>query len=148
VGRERLGSGAREQQTLPGGKVPFGGLASVTVMQSANPWQGDNISNIALVWRFDRAGEPTILVEGSVAAILVIVGHGFREDLTEMLPTEGNDGVQTFAADRADDSFDHRILPRRARSNELLFRPSGFPTPEEARTKPVPANNYLGFEKL
>jgi hypothetical protein len=56
-------------------------------MQSAQPRQCDNI---ALVWRFDRAAERTILVEGSVAAVLVIIGHVIRENLAEVLPTKDN----------------------------------------------------------
>jgi hypothetical protein len=50
---------------------PSGGLASVTVMQSAHPRLRDNIAKIALVCRFDQARDRTILVEGSVAAISV-----------------------------------------------------------------------------
>jgi hypothetical protein len=96
-----------------------GGLASVTVMQS--------------VWRFDRAGERTILVEGSVAAILVIISQVISENLAEVLPTEDDDVVQTFAANRANDSFDHGILPRRPRGNEFLFQAQGFDSTREIR---------------
>ena len=64
-------------------------------MQSAQSRQCDNV---ALVWRFEWTGERTILVEGSVAAILVIIGQIIRENLAEMLPTEDNDVIQTFAA--------------------------------------------------
>ena len=41
-------------------------------MQSVQPRQCDNI---ALVWRFPPAGERTILVKGSVTAILVIIAR-------------------------------------------------------------------------
>jgi hypothetical protein len=105
-----------------GENVSSGGLASVTVMQSAQPRQGDNIANLALVWRFERATERAILVERSVAAIVVIIGQVMREHLAKMLRIEDDDAVQTFATDRANDPFDHGILPRRARGNELLFQ--------------------------
>ena len=40
----------------------------------------------------------------------------------EVPPTEDDEVVQNFATNRANHSFDHGILPRRARSNELLFQ--------------------------
>ncbi len=46
-----------------------GSLASVTVMQPAQPRQCDNV---ALVGRFDGTCERTILAEGSVGPILVM----------------------------------------------------------------------------
>src|SRR5271166_328097 len=70
-------------------QLALGGWASVTVMQSAQPRPGDNIANMALVGRFDRAAERAILVERSVAAIVVIIGQVFREHLAEMLRITG-----------------------------------------------------------
>ena len=99
-------------------------------MQSAQPRQVDNI---ALVWRFDRAAERAILVERSVAAIVVIIGQIIREHLTQMLRIENDEVVQTFAANRANDPFDHGILPRRARGNELLFQAQSFDSTLEIR---------------
>ena len=69
-----------------------------------------------------------------MAAILVIIGKVIRENLAEVLCTEDNNMVQTFAANRANDSFDHGILPRRPRGDELLFQAQGFDSPREIRT--------------
>jgi hypothetical protein len=41
--------------------------------------------------------------------------------LAQVGPIEDNDVVQTFAANRANQSFDHGILSRRSRGDELLF---------------------------
>jgi hypothetical protein len=54
------------------------GMASVTVMQSAQQWQFDNV---ALIRRFDGAGERTILVEGPVSPMFVIISSIIGEDV-------------------------------------------------------------------
>ena len=43
--------------------------------------------------------------------------------------------VQTLAANRADDSFDHGILPRRPRGNELLFQAQALDSTREIRAR-------------
>src|ERR1019366_3000364 len=102
-----------------GETVFSGGLASVTVMQSSQPRQCDNV---ALVCRFDGTWERTILVKGSVAPILVIIGQVIGENSAKVRPIENNDVVQTFTPNRANYPFDHWILPGRPRGNELLFQ--------------------------
>ncbi len=62
-------------------------------MQPAQPQQGDNIANLALVWRPDRAGDPTIRVKGSVAAIFMIIGQVTGERLAEALRVEDDDVI-------------------------------------------------------
>jgi hypothetical protein len=85
-----------------------GHLTGVTVMQSAQPWPGDDV---ALVWRFDGAGGRTILVEEPVSPIFMVISSIIRENLVEVLRIEDNEVVQTLAANRTNQSFDHGILP-------------------------------------
>jgi hypothetical protein len=53
-------------------------MASVTVMQSAQQWQFDNVAHIR---RFDGSGERTILVEGPVSPMFVIISSIIGEDV-------------------------------------------------------------------
>ena len=59
---------------------------------SAQQWQCDNV---APVWRFDGSWERTILVEGSVGPILVIISQVSGENLAKVLPIEHKDVVYT-----------------------------------------------------
>jgi len=54
------------------------GMASVTVMQSAQQGQFDNV---ALIRRFDGSRERTILVEGPVSPMFVIISSIIGEDV-------------------------------------------------------------------
>ena len=66
------------------------GMASVTVMQSAQQGQFDNV---ALIRRFDGAGERTILVEGPVSPMFVIISSIIGEDVAQVSRIEDNDVV-------------------------------------------------------
>jgi hypothetical protein len=139
-------AGVRHCDPEPGKGNPGSGcrLTSVTVMQSAQPRQCDDV---ALVWRFDGSGERTILVEKSVGPILVIVGQIIGENLAEVRRIEDNDVVQTLAANRADDPFDHGILPRRPGGNDLLFQAQTLDSAHKIRAIdgiPIAEHNAVG----
>ena len=65
--------------------------------------------------------------------ILVIIGPVIGQNLAEVLLIEDNDVVQTFAANRANYPFDHWILPRRSRGDELLFQPQALDSVHKIR---------------
>jgi hypothetical protein len=65
-------------------------MASVTVMQSAQQWQFDNV---ALIRRFDGSRERTILVEGPVSSMFVIISSIIGEDVAYVSRIEDNDVV-------------------------------------------------------
>ena len=104
-------AGARHCDPESGKGNPGSGcrLTSVTVMQSAQPRQGDEV---ALVWRFDGSGERTILFQRPVRTITMIIAQVVRENAAQVFFVENDDVIQAFPADGADQAFDHRILPR------------------------------------
>ena len=63
------------------------GMASVTVMQSAQQRQFDNV---ALIRRFDGSGERTILVEGPVSPLFAIISSIIGVDVAQVSRIEDN----------------------------------------------------------
>lgn len=62
-----------------------------------------------------------VLVQGEVCSRLVVIGEVGSEDPAEMPFVQDDDMVQALSADRADQSFDVAVLPRRSRSNRNIL---------------------------
>src|SRR6266511_4073844 len=91
------------------------------MMESTHQRQRDDVASI---WCFDRACLRTVGIQGSVSTVTVIIVDVVGQDLTQVLLVQNNHVVQTFAADRPDQPFHNRILPRRPRRDQLLFQPN------------------------
>ena len=89
------------------------------MMQAAQQWQFDNC---ALIWRFYWPGDWTILSEGSVGPVVVIIIQVIEKGLAQVLRVEHDHVIQTLAPDGPDQALDKRILPGRTRGDELLFQ--------------------------
>jgi hypothetical protein len=63
----------------------------------------------------------------------MIIGQVVREHAAQMFLVEKDDVVRAFPAEGADQAFDHWILPRGARRNELLFQAKALDSAHEIR---------------
>jgi len=89
------------------------------MMQPADQGMRHNASD-PLDWARDRR----ILSQGAMSSRRDVIARiGFYES-TQVLLTQGDDMVNTFASDRPYQSFHEAILPRRARRNRLV---AGYP---------------------
>jgi len=88
-------------------------------MESANQGQFDDC---ALAGRFHRMCFRTILIQRPVRTMTMIITQVVRENAAQMFLVQKDDVVQAFPAEGADQAFDHWILPRGARRNELLLQ--------------------------
>ena len=82
-------------------------MASVAMMESTHHWQGDDV---ALVGGFHGTRFRTILVEGSVRTVLMIIAEVVRKPLAQVVLVQYDHVVQTFAADGTDQTLDKWIL--------------------------------------
>ena len=110
------------------------------MMHSAQKRQ---FNDFALVARFNRPQCRAVLAQKPVRAVTMIIVQLVGENKAQVIIVQHDDVVQAFPADRADQSFDHGILPRGTRRNELLFQIrvldsahqvgaiDGIPIPEE-----------------
>ena len=115
-------------------------------MQSAQEWQFDDF---ALVRRFHRARFRAVPLLKPVRAVMVIVQIA-RENPAQMFFVQHDDVVQAFPAEGTDKAFDHRILPRGARRNELLFQAQVLDSAHEIRAVngiPIPKQITGGVVK-
>jgi len=78
--------------------------------------------DVALVGWFNGARFRTILVQGSVRTMPMIIMEVVREPLAQVVLVENDHVIQTFPADGADQALDKRILPGGVWRNELLFQ--------------------------
>ena len=109
-------------------------------MQSAHERQ---FNDFALVGRFNRLRFRAVLGQRPMRAVTMIIAQIVGENAAQVVLVQLDDVVQAFPADGADQSFDHGILPRGTRRNELLFKTQvlesaheggaidGIPIPEE-----------------
>jgi hypothetical protein len=65
---------------------------------------------------------------------LIIIGGELQEDLAQVRLTEYNQMVDALPPDRADQSLDKPILPRRARRDRLIANAHGAQTSGDNRT--------------
>ncbi len=112
-----------------------GGLPRIAMMESTHQRQRDDVASI---WWFDRACLRTVGIQGSVSAVTVIIVDVVGHDLTQVLLIQNNHVVQTFAADRPDQPFHNRILPRRPQRDQLLFQTQPLDLVDEVTLVRVP----------
>ena len=89
------------------------------MMESAHHGQGDDV---ALIGWFHRPRIQSILVQGSVRTMPMIIVEVVREPPAQVVLVEHDHVVQTFPAEGADQAFDKRILPGGMWRHELLFQ--------------------------
>lgn len=78
-------------------------------------------NNLAGRGRLDVARLWTILVEREMRSGLVMVFEILEQDVAQVLFVKDDNVIQTFAAHRADEALDLRVLPRRPRRSDNFF---------------------------
>jgi hypothetical protein len=71
--------------------------------------------------RLDRSGIWRVLVERQVGARAMVVANVSLQDPSQMILVENDHVVETFSPSGADDPFDVRVLPWRARCCPYLL---------------------------
>lgn len=89
------------------------------MVESVNQGQFDDF---ALVGRFNGTRFRAILVQGSVRPVVVIISHILGKDAVQVRLVKNDHLIQAFTTNRADQPFNHWILPRTSRRDELLFQ--------------------------
>ena len=84
-------------------------------------YQGQ-FNDFALFGRFNRTRFRAILVQRSVRPRFMIKGLVLGQDVVQLLLVKDDHLIQAFTTNRADQPFDHWILPRTAGRDELLFQ--------------------------
>jgi hypothetical protein len=121
VHRGRAGIQSRADGIAP--KMPLGGAALVTMMESAGFTDRNHASRLR---RLDRARLRRVLLQSQVRPALMIVVHETLQ-MTGQAPFAAHDHVvQALAADGADDAFPISSLPGRARCRQHLIDPHGL----------------------
>src|SRR5215831_18474641 len=94
--------------------------ALVAMVQTADLWEGDNGAGRG--WLYGP-GFRTILAEREMCPALVVILKISQQHTAQVTLIEGDNVIETFAADRADDALDIGVLPWRSRcSDDLLDR--------------------------
>ncbi len=104
-------------------KMPLGGAALITMMESADFRDRKHAPRVR---RLDRARLRRVLLLPQVRPALRIVVHETLQVTGQAPFAEHNYMVQAFAADGADDAFPISSLPRRTRCRQHLFDPHGL----------------------
>ena len=100
------------------GRVRPSGRAALAMMHSADLWYRNDPS---FRWRLDSAWYWRVAFKAEVGACFVVMDKVARKDAPEMAFVEDDHVVETLAPNRADDSLDVRISPRRSgRSDDFL----------------------------
>ena len=110
-------SGGKDwRRTRPGPTKDLlsGGQAFVAMVKSTNFREGYDPSRVRSA---HRARFGSILAQRQVRSAPMIIGEIAREQPVQVSLAEHDDMVQTFAADRTNQPFDIRGLPRGARRN-------------------------------
>ena len=77
-------------------------------MKATESWLGDDSS---AGWRVNRPARRHRTLQSLVWAVLLVVVEVGAEDSNQVLLVEHDDVIETFAADRADESLYDAILP-------------------------------------
>jgi hypothetical protein len=88
------------------------------MVQAADLWKGDN--SACRRWLY-RPGLWAILVQREMRPAVVVILKIRRQRTAQVMLIEDDDVIETFAADRADDSLDIGVLPRRSRCGDNLL---------------------------
>jgi hypothetical protein len=80
--------------------------------------EGDNVAGRG---RLHGAGLGAILAEREMRLALLVILKVCRQPTPQVLLIEDDDAVETFATERADDTFDVGVLPRRSRRGDDLL---------------------------
>src|SRR3977135_3520538 len=98
------------------------------MVQAADLWKGDN--SACRRWLYGPRLW-AILVQREMRPAVGVILKIRRQRAAQAQSIEDDDVIETFAADRADDSLDIGVLPRRSRrGDDLLDRHRGGPIAE------------------
>jgi hypothetical protein len=80
-----------------------------------------HLDHRAILRRLNGPWNGTITGEGPARPYFLVIFEIGLERLVELGLIDDDNLVQTFSSDRADESLDVRLLPRRSRSDQFLF---------------------------
>ena len=127
-------------------RIGSGGQPLVTMMQAADLGKGDDGSGAA---RLNRPGDRTVLAQSQMRARAVIIGDVRRKDPPQMRLVEDDDVVKALSPDRADDPFDERALPGRARCRHNVLDAHGLdPGAEHQTVDAVPVSDHVAWRRV
>jgi hypothetical protein len=88
------------------------------MMEATDFTDGDNLAQLR---RLDRSPVRCIFGEGEVRSGAVVIAEVASQDVTQVALAEDDDVAETVAANRADQAFGKRILPRTLSGREDLL---------------------------
>ena len=101
------------------------------MVQAAHLWERDDLPLLrSLHWARCRG----ILVQPQMGPTPMIIGKIGFEQTVQVSLVEHDDVIQTFAADRTNQPFDVRRLPRRARRNPDFLQAQSLGAASELQT--------------
>jgi hypothetical protein len=112
-----------ERRRRVGERGRSGGLASITVVQSAEDWKLDDFASRRFL---DRARNRTVPLEATMSPSVMVVVQILAEHAPKVLRSEEDHVIQALSTNRSDQSFHVRILPRRTRAINIscIWRPA------------------------
>ena len=105
--------------------------------------------NISHLWRFNSPGFRRIFVQRQMRPAGMVIFEIFAKDSTQVPLIENNNMIQAIPAYGPDNSFNERILPRRARGrNDLLDTQALDPSSNLLTVNGIPITQQIAWSGI